>query len=149
VIRRLFTVASALSLLLCALAVALWVYSYRLPDTIVWERKQIGQPEIHAVPGGFYWWVKVGIERVSYSEQYWQIVLLTLVVPLWPVIRRVGKLEAKLLQNVRRWLEMDRRASALCRRCGYDLRASKDRCPECGTTISPNAVSPEQSGISN
>lgn len=37
--------------------------------------------------------------------------------------------------NMRLQRDSQRRAAGLCVRCGYDLRASSDRCPECGKVI--------------
>lgn len=52
---------------------------------------------------------------------YWAIILLTLIAPV-----RSG---IYWHRNRRHNLE------GLCPTCGYDLRASLDRCPECGTPI--------------
>jgi hypothetical protein len=36
----------------------------------------------------------------------------------------------------RRVLEKSRSAQGLCPGCGYDIRATKDQCPECGCAVS-------------
>ena len=51
----------------------------------------------------------------------WPLLLLTALGPTW-----------WLLIYHRRAVERQRRVAGLCPRCGYDLRASSDRCPECG-----------------
>jgi hypothetical protein len=51
---------------------------------------------------------------------FWFLAVAFLVVPVWTLLR---------LARVRR-----REREGRCARCGYDLRATADRCPECGTT---------------
>ena len=55
---------------------------------------------------------------------FWEL-LLTLPAPLF-----VGGLA--MFGCSREMLHRERRKNGLCVRCGYDLRASAERCPECG-----------------
>ena len=56
--------------------------------------------------------------------------------PYWLML--IGFSVAPLLAAIRLLLRDRRRRRGLCARCGYDLRASKIRCPECGTPIRPS-----------
>jgi hypothetical protein len=146
-----FTVLSVLSLLLCLATLALWMRSYSRGDGIdskctklylastrgqlhfVWQRDltftlieegclhhwsfnpAVGQVRPVVSLLGFS--VIDGGRWVDCTIPYW---FFAVVYAILPILR--------LLKEGRQ-----RSNTGLCPVCGYDLRATPDRCPECGT----------------
>jgi hypothetical protein len=151
--RRLFTLLSALSLLLCVGTCVLWVRSLHVYRVEQQERErllqvvdrmlqeQIEAMEIKATAFDSGTSVRLirnkllvertraaaSLKRVPYSGRksfsYFLVSMLFGMPSIVWLIRRAG---AK-----------NRSRRGLCHVCGYDLRATPERCPECGTVRVP------------
>lgn len=181
-IRRLFTIASALSLLLTMIVAVIWVRSYWRFDYLMLEGSTPGydtctvagiangrcflvrdlseQATPRAVPRRFHW----THPSLNAMECYYRQVRHTSTANVWGVeslsvtwgrpyddtvrhgiIFRAWALFAMTLALSSIWIlkatiSIARRRHGCCSACRYDLRASKDRCPECGTPIPENAT---------
>jgi hypothetical protein len=124
--RRLLNLATGLSLLLGALVVALWYtgdiyYFGRHP----FRWSITGEQGTLAVHRGYGWRWDV--------KAYW-VLLAALALPAGRVILARSRQLAAYRADRRR------NRVGLCPSCGYDLRATPDRCPECGrATTARNA----------
>jgi len=161
--RRLFNVATALSLLVCVIVLALWLRSYWRRDAWDWGtrtgragvdsfrgylsagRVEVPPADLAKIPRGHL----VHSEPASRAEA-------TMLKPNWSfgVIRgtriqqrgitasdvRVPHCLVALVASVAPgawWYRRRRRPPpGCCPTCGYDLRATPGRCPECGTFTS-------------
>jgi hypothetical protein len=78
-------------------------------------------------------WSWFGFELTAgpYTDGFsvWRVVAVA--IPCWfaVVVLAAWPGHCLILMTRERW----RKRSGLCAGCGYDLRASKERCPECGT----------------
>jgi hypothetical protein len=63
-----------------------------------------------------------------------------IVIPYWFLIATTAI--APFVAFRRTWRRRRRRGENQCAACGYDLRATPDRCPECGTVPAVPAGSP-------
>ena len=159
--RWLFNILAVFSLLLLLATVGLWVRSHHLqPSPATYSDRWLYSHGYVALGHGQFTFVYYdnehgtdrpfdyrdwhwlgfslsrwqGINGWSREWQYtsvdlpvWAIIPVTIVLPLAALLAWWSRRRQRLRQG-------------LCLKCGYDLRASKDRCPECGTPIPAGLV---------
>lgn len=69
---------------------------------------------------------------------HWGSKYLYLIIPYWVLVAGFGLMPLHWIWFWRRKVRRQKKriAAGCCEQCGYDLRASKDRCPECGRGFS-------------
>ena len=152
--RVLFTIIAATSLTIAVGVCVLWARSYRFKPSQVGESINFH----HSDP---YWWVVSNHGELTFCRQHgkdWGPEFPGMHAlgvrfgghngpngSLWNLVVPHAYVAALLLSPPAWWLvtfrhDRRRRRPGLCRHCGYDLRSSPDRCPECGAPAAPTVT---------
>ena len=75
-------------------------------------------------------------QRARYYSTSGPVTALSVSIPLWSIALPAGSFFA--IRAGRGWRKWKRSRLGLCANCGYDLRATPDRCPECGAVSAAN-----------
>ena len=89
-----------------------------------WELNLPGWRQLDFIGFGTLWWPP-RLQRGQAYPQGWYMIM-----PLWIPSLAFGSLLYLSYLPLRR--RRERKKLGLCIKCGYDLRGSKNRCPECG-----------------
>jgi len=117
--HRLFTILSALSLLLCVATCGLLRWSYVHPTDDAFPGLMTPW-QVPLANGHIYFLWDGTMQEGDGDQSLWLWLAASLVLPsLWLIS-----------------FALPQRKVGTCRLCGYDLRATPDRCPECGTVPS-------------
>ena len=162
--RRLLNVLTAVSLVLCVAATGLWARSYWVHDvlgwgevgrregvevmtmrSVAWSRGRLAMahrqvPERHGpyyiryTPGEMAGYRGTWLNRLGfYFDRTQRGGGGAVIVPAWSILVLTGAFPAV---RFARWVRRRRRSRAgHCPVCGYDLRATPERCPECGAAV--------------
>jgi hypothetical protein len=160
--RNVLSVIAAVSLLLCVATVVLWVRSYSTRDAFGWAGEHREGGSLHSYRGSILYtspgtfngyeahpaepdefegfstnatqrWEGCGFAILRAPTRPWAMRYELFVMPDWfLVLLQLAVPLAWLIGHRRR---RRRARSGLCSNCSYDLRASRDRCPECGMCI--------------
>ena len=159
-LRRLFTLLSALSLLLFVAVALLWVRSYRRMDVVLYVLPpDLGNEGCYLSSRSGRIWLyhyrSAGVDRqpTGVSRKSWDVAAKPMYIPPEAFYARRGRgptgvsdqlmaphyavalalLVAPVSAALLHRRRRRRARPGLCPSCGYDLRATPGRCPECGT----------------
>jgi hypothetical protein len=151
-VRILVNVATVVSLMLLTVTVLLWVGTFNERRDWKWSNsveRAVRERQFSSQRGNLllmvlnterrapctgcsinWHWRVIGIQRFDYPPGHqWSFYIHALAL----CIAFASLPAVRVLKKIRR---RDRLATEVCRECGYDLRATPERCPECGRVVS-------------